>query len=123
MRESTPTPGRYPDAVAQAMWWAPSYLIAVLGLIGGTASLLTAQPVAVTTCSFAVVVIAGTSQIRTRAEFRRGWRYGYESAVRTALEYHAGRIPDVEARAAVHGDPIPEPWEQHVPPVNPRSRA
>jgi hypothetical protein len=117
MRASTPNPTPRRDVVAQVAWWAPSYLIAALGLVGGIASLLTGGPVAVTICAFSIVVIAGSGQIRTRSEFRRGWRYGYESAVRTALEYQAGRTPDVEARVAVLGDPIPEPWEAHIPPI------
>jgi hypothetical protein len=121
MGASDPIPTRRADFVAQVAWWAPSYLIATLGLIGGVASLLAAEPLAVTMCAFAIVVIAGTSQIRTRTEFRRGWRYGYESAVRTALQYQAGTTPDVEARATVHGDPTPEPWEAHISPVQPRS--
>lgn len=109
--------------MAKAKWWAPSYLMAALGLVGGIASWLTAEPLGVTVCCFAIVVIAGTSQIRTRTEFRRGWRHGYESAIRTALEYQAGRTPDIEARVAVLGDPVPEPWEQHVSPVKPRTWA
>ncbi|GAA3817034.1 hypothetical protein [Cellulomonas soli] len=117
MRESTPSLARHQAAVAQAVWWAPSHVIAILGLVGGFGSLLTGQPIAVTLCAFSIVVIAGTSQIRTRHEFRRGWMYGYESAVRTALQYQVGATPDVEVRAAVHGDPIPEPWEVHVSPV------
>jgi hypothetical protein len=84
-------------------------------------SLTAGEPIAVAICLFAIVVIAGTSQVRARSEFRRGWRYGYESAVRAALEYQAGRTPDLEARAAVRGDPVPEPWEPHVSPLMTRS--
>lgn len=121
MRASTPDPTNTPDVVARAAWWGPTCLITILGLAGGIGSLLTGQPVAVTICAFAIVVIAGAGQIRARSEFRRGWRYGYESAIRTALQYQAGRTPDVEARAVVNGDPIPEPWERHVSPIRPRS--
>jgi hypothetical protein len=103
-------------------WWASSVLIAFLGLVGGIASLIAGEAVAVALCSFSIAVIAGTSQVRSRTEFRRGWRYGYESAIRAALEYQAGRTPDLETRAAVHGDPVPEPWEQHVSPLAARSR-
>lgn len=121
MRASTSDLTGTPDVLARAAWWGPMSLITILGLAGGIGSLLTGQPIAVTVCSFAIVVIAGTDQIRARGEFRRGWRYGYESAIRTALQYQAGRTPDVEARAVVHGDPVPEPWERHVSPFRPRS--
>ncbi|MDM8085147.1 hypothetical protein QUV83_10255 [Cellulomonas cellasea] len=121
MRASTPIPTRYRDVVAQVAWWAPGYLIAILGLFGGIASLLAAQPVAVTIWAFAIVVIAGTGQIRTRGECRRGWRYGSESAARIALEYQPGRTPDLEASIAVRDDPIPEPWEEPARWIKPRS--
>ncbi|NTW38526.1 MAG: hypothetical protein HGA44_01355 [Cellulomonadaceae bacterium] len=65
---------------------------------------------------FAIVVVTGSYTARARQEFRRGWRQGYETAVRVAMESSAGRITDVEVRAAVDGDPTPEPWDRHVPP-------
>jgi hypothetical protein len=107
--------------IARARWWASSVVITVLGLVGAVASLLAGVAITGTLCSVAVAFIACTERSRARDEFRRGWRRGYESAVRTALEFQAGRTPDVEVRAAVHGDPIPEPWDVHVPPAKPRS--
>lgn len=102
--------------VGRARWWAGSYLIATTSLVGAIASLLTGETTTAI-CLFAVVVVASTGRIRARAEFRRGWRYGYASAIRTALELRAGRTSDLEVRATVHGDPTPEPWDEHVPPV------
>ncbi len=104
------------------LWWAPTLAIAAATLIGGIASLLAGEPSAVTLGCFAITVVAGSGGIRAREEFRRGWRRGYESAVLAMVEHSAGRTPDVEVRAAVHGDPTPEPWDEHRPIVVHRSR-
>ncbi|MFF1531383.1 hypothetical protein [Cellulomonas sp. NPDC058312] len=108
-------------AWAYARWSTGSLLIAGTALAGALAELLNGGPLGTCLALLAVTVVTGRGHIRARDQFRRGWRYGYESAIRTALEYQAGKIPDVETRAAVLGDPIPEPWEQHVSPVKPRS--
>ncbi|TKR27322.1 hypothetical protein FA014_01080 [Cellulomonas hominis] len=105
-----PSPAR-----ARILWWAPTIAIAIITLVGGTASLLTGEPLGVAVGCFAITVVAGSGGLRAREQYRRGWRHGYESAVRTMLEHSAGRTPDVEARAAVHGDPTPEPWDEHHP--------
>lgn len=117
MRATPPTATHLRDVRAQVAWWSPTLAIAFLGLVGGTGSLLTGQSIAVTICTFAIAVIGASGGIREHQAFRRGWRHGYESAIRTALEYQAGRTPDLEVRAAVHGDPVPEPWEKHTPPM------
>lgn len=104
----------------QVRWWGASILSCVVTLVGGIAALLTGEPVTVAVCLFAMTVVVGTSRLQARDEFRRGWRYGYESAVRVAIEGKAGRTTDIEARATVNGDPTPEPWERHVPPALPR---
>jgi hypothetical protein len=85
-----------------------------VALAGGVASLLTAEPTAVSIALFAVVIVAGTGGIRARDEFRRGWRQGYESAARVMYDRTLGRTTDIEARAVAQGDPTPEPWEPHV---------
>lgn len=108
---------------AQVLWWAPTIAIAVVALIGGIASLLTGEPVGVTLGCFAITVVAGSGGLRAREQYRRGWRHGYESAVRAMLEHSAGRTPDIEVRAAVHGDPTPEPWDEHHPVPAFRSRS
>jgi hypothetical protein len=114
---TTPDHPRQRSTYAQVRWWAGTYAVAVVTLAGGTASLLAGEPLGATLALFAVTVTAGTGGIRARTEFRTGWRRGYESAVRTMLQHQAGLTPDVEVRAAVHGDPTPEPWDEHVPPI------
>lgn len=114
-------PPRHGTAHARVRWWAATYLVALTALIGGIASLLAGEPIGMTLALLAVTVAAGTGGIRARQEFRRGWRRGYESAVRTVLEHQAGRTPYVEMRATVTGDPTPEPWDVHLPPTRARS--
>ena len=99
---------------ASLRWWARDLLVCTVALVGALASLLTGEPVAVTIALLAVVVVAGTGGIRAREEFRRGWRYGYESAARVMLEHAAGRTSDIAVRASVQGDPTPEPWDTHT---------
>ena len=124
MRNPSPNPTPLParSGHASALWWAPTLAIAAATLIGGIASLLAGEPIAVTLGCFAITVVAGSGGIRAREEFRRGWRRGYESAVLAMVQHSAGRTADVEVRAAVHGDPTPEPWDAHRPIVVHRSR-
>lgn len=96
------------------LWWADTYVICAVCFSGGTWALLGARHVGLALACYSAVVICWSYAQRCRREFRRGWRRGYESAVRTMLEFQAGRTPDVELRAAVQGDPTPEPWEAHV---------
>lgn len=103
-------------------WWADFATVAGLGLVGGLTALL-AGDVAVSVTAFSLVIVCGAYAVRCRTEYRRGWRHGYESAVRVAQQFQSGRTPDVEVRAAVHGDPVPEPWDTHVSPLRPRSTA
>lgn len=111
---------RAADRHAQVRWWASSFAIAATGLVGGLISLVAGEPLAVVLGLFVIAIVAGTGRLRARDEFRRGWRYGYESAISTMIEWQAGRTPGVEVRAAVHGDPTPEPWDEHMPPTKPR---
>jgi len=90
-------------------------------LVGGVASLLMGEPMAAALGCFAIAIVAASGGIRAREEFRRGWRRGYESAVRAMIEHSTGRTSDVEVRATVHGDPTPEPWDEHSPVVVHRS--
>lgn len=118
MRRNEPAPpATQPQSPvrAQVLWWAPTIAIALVALVGGIASLLTGEPTGVAVGCFAITIVAGSGGLRAREQYRRGWRHGYESAVRTMLEHSAGRTPDVEVRAAVHGDPTPEPWDEHQP--------
>jgi hypothetical protein len=110
-----------PDTYAQVRWWASSLALAFTGLVGGLLSFVSGEPIAVVLALFVIAVVASTGRLRARDEFRRGWRRGYESAVRTMLEQQAGRTPDVEVRAAVQGDPTPEPWDIHLSVVRVRS--
>lgn len=107
---------------AQIRWWGPSIAVASTSLVGGLLSLVAGEPLGVALCLFSIAVVAGTGGLRARAEFRRGWRCGYESAVRVAIEGAAGRTTALEVRASVHGDPTPEPWEEHVPLTRPGAR-
>lgn len=100
--------------IASLRWWARDLLVCVVALTGAVASVLAHEPTAVTIALLATVVVAGTGGIRARDEFRRGWRYGYESAARVMMEHAAGRTSDVAARAIVQGDPTPEPWDTHT---------
>jgi hypothetical protein len=109
---SMPTPT---NRLAQVRWWGPSIAIAGTSLVGGLLSFVTGEPIGVVLCLFTIAIVAGTGGLRARTEFRRGWRSGYESAVRVAIEGVAGRTTALEVRASVHGDPTPEPWEEHVP--------
>lgn len=111
-----------PEVRSQVRWWASSVALAVTGLIGGLLSLVAGEPIAVVLGLLVIAVVASTGRLRARDEFRRGWRQGYETAVRVLLESQAGRTSDVEVRAAVNGDPTPEPWHEHIPPLRPRSR-
>ena len=103
------------NTYARVRWWASSFAIAITGLVGGLLSLTAGEPIAVVIALFVIAIVAGTSRLQARDEFRRGWRYGYESAVRVLIERQAGRTSDVELRAAVDGDPTPEPWDEHQP--------
>lgn len=113
----------HPRGARAMLWWADTYVICALCFTAATWTLLDGEPVALTLALYGVVVVCGTYAQRARLEFRKGWRRGYESAIRTMLEHQAGKTPDVEVRAAVHGDPTPEPWDEHVSPLRPRSRA
>lgn len=113
---------RHPAVRRAVVWCAPTYVVALIALVGSLTSLVAAEPLGMSLACFAVTVVAGTGGLRARAEFRRGWRQGYESAIRTLLEHQSGEIPRIEVRAAVHGDPTPEPWDEHVPVLRPRSR-
>lgn len=110
-----------PRRARAMLWWADAYVICALCFTAATWSLLDGQPIGLTLALYGVVVVCGTYAQRCRREFRLGWKRGYESAVRTMLEYQAGRTPEVEVRAAVQGDPTPEPWDEHPPVVRPRS--
>lgn len=112
-----------PDRYAQMRWWASSLALAITGLVGGLLSFVAGEPLALVLALFVIALVASTGRLRARDEFRRGWRFGYESAVRALIEAKVGRTSDVEVRATVDGDPTPEPWERHVPPsIPPRSR-
>jgi hypothetical protein len=95
-------------------WRADGIAVGALGAVGGLLALVQGENVGVAVLSFAIAVIACSYAKRARLEFRRGWRQGYETAVRVMLERSASRTTDVEARAAVLGDPTPEPWDEHV---------
>jgi hypothetical protein len=96
-------------------WWADAMAISAAGLIGGVLSLAHGEPLASTLALLSLAVVSGSYAIRSRREFKRGWRQGYETAVRVMLERAAGRTTDVQVRATVQGDPTPEPWDEHVP--------
>jgi len=111
------------DRYARVRWWGSSIALAITGLVGGLLSFVDGESLALVLALFVIAIVAGTGRLRARDEFRRGWRFGYESAVRVLIDAKVGRTSDVEARAAVDGDPTPEPWERHVPPsIPPRSR-
>ncbi len=112
---------RLRDARAQAWWWTPTVVVIAAALAGALSAVLTGEPIGVTLSLLAVVIVAATTAERARLEFRRGWRQGYEDAVRAMLEYSTGKTPEIEARAVLHGDPTPEPWDVHVPPLRSRS--
>lgn len=117
-----PMPG-VSDMYAQVRWWASSLALAITGLVGGLLSFVAGESLPLVLALFVIAIVASTGRLRARDEFRRGWRFGYESAVRALLEAKVGRTSDVEVRATVDGDPTPEPWERHVPPsIPPRSR-
>lgn len=101
--------------MARIRWWGSSIGVAGTSLVGGLLSLIAGEAIGVVLCLFTIAIVAGTGGLRARTEFRRGWRRGYESAVRVAIEGAAGRTTALEVRASVHGDPTPEPWEEHVP--------
>lgn len=107
------------ERLARIRWWGPSIAVAGTSLVGGLMSFVAREPIGVVLCLFTIAIVAGTGGLRARTEFRRGWRCGYESAVRVAIEGAAGRTTAVEVRASVHGDPTPEPWEEHVPLTGP----
>lgn len=107
--------------IATLRWWAKDLLVCVVALTGAIAAVLAREPTAVTIALLATVVVAGTGGIRARDEFRRGWRYGYESATRVMMEHAVGRTSDIAARAIVRGDPTPEPWDTHTRVRIPRS--
>jgi len=96
-------------------WWADAIAISLTGLIGGVLSLANGEPMASTLALLSLAVVSGSYAIRSRREFKRGWRQGYETAARVTLERAAGRTTDVQVRATVLGDPTPEPWDEHVP--------
>jgi hypothetical protein len=125
MRNVDTTPHTHPrrTACARVRWWAGTCSVATIGLAGGVAARVAGEPLGVTFALFAVTITAGTAGMRERAAFRTGWRYGYESAIRTVLQHQEGTTPEVEVRAAVHGDPTPEPWDEHTSPMTVRRPA
>ncbi|NTW38634.1 MAG: hypothetical protein HGA44_01905 [Cellulomonadaceae bacterium] len=113
---SAPAQVSPPTRLARLRWWTDAFVVCVLCLLAGLAELVVNGRVDVAVALFAILVVAGSHSARARQEFRRAWRQGYETAARVVVERSAGRITDVEVRAAVDGDPIPEPWDRHVPP-------
>lgn len=99
------------------IWWAEACVVGAVclvqvGVLWATGdTILAILAPALWWAAFVVL------KFEARLEFRRGWRYGYESSTRTFLQIRQGRTPDVAVRAAVRGgDPTPEPWHTHVPP-------
>ena len=97
------------------LWWADTAVIVFVCLLIAGAHLATDGP------TFAVLAPLGWAaafiglKVGARVEYRRGWHHGYESATRAILQRLRGETPDVHVRAAVHGDPTPEPWDTHTP--------
>ncbi|WP_282947159.1 hypothetical protein [Cellulomonas endometrii] len=101
--------------LASLRWWGPALTICAICLAAGIVELVLNGRVAESVAMFAIVVVAGSFAIQARREFRRGWRYGYETALRVLVEKSIGRVTDVETRAVVLGDPTPDPWDTHTP--------
>jgi uncharacterized membrane protein len=115
MHRTSNARGQQTATFASLRWWASALAICVICLIGALVELIVLGRVAMAVSLFCLVVVTGSFATRARQEYRRGWRHGYETATRVLIERSAGRVTDVEARAAVNGDPTPEPWDRHVP--------
>ena len=98
-------------------WWSGTILLAIVCLLQiGT---LWARGAALDVILTPAMLLVGFVLVRVSAffDFQRGWRQGFESAQRMALQDRLGLMPDVVARAAFHrsGDPTPTPWDPHTP--------
>lgn len=97
------------------LWWADAAVIVSVCLLIAGSHLAADGP------TFAVLAPLGWAaafiglKVGARAEYRRGWLHGYDSATRAILQRLRGETPDVHVRAAVHGDFTPEPWDPHTP--------
>ncbi|KQR17260.1 hypothetical protein [Cellulomonas sp. Leaf334] len=115
--EGGPSLGGSSNARRAWIWWGEAWVLGVVcllqvGVLWSTGDALLAI-IAPALWLMAFVIL----KCEARLEFRRGWRYGYESATRTFIQVRQGQTPDVTVRAAFRGgDPTPEPWEQHIPP-------
>jgi len=98
-------------------WWSGTILLAVVCLLQVGA--LWARGAALDVILTPAMLLAGFVLVRlgTFFDFKRGYRQGFESALRMTLQTRASLTPDVVARAAVQrrGDPTPAPWDPHTP--------
>ena len=110
------TPGvrRRQDLLAGARWWGGAFVVTALGLVTAIASWVSGDRPGVVVMLLGLSLSCGASTLRLRDEFRRGWRRGYETAIRGILERASGRTSTAEVRTIVNGDPTPEPWHPHV---------
>ena len=98
---------------AEARWGALTSSVTVIGVVGGIASLVSSEPAVMPLGCIGVAAAARACGLRARDSYGPSRRKGCESTVRTTLQHAVGKTPDVEVRAAVHGDPTPEPWDEH----------
>lgn len=96
-------------------WWSGTILVGAVCLL--QVGLLLAKHADIDDIATPVLCLVAFVVLRlsARLEYRRGWRNGFEEAQRMALQDSHGLTPDVVVRAAIHGDPTPEPWHPHVP--------
>lgn len=102
------------DSFARARWWGGAFVVTALGVVTAISSWISGDRPGVVVMLLGLSLSCGASTLRLRDEFRRGWRRGYETAVRGILERASGRTSTAEIRTIVNGDPTPEPWHPHV---------
>lgn len=102
------------DVLAGVRWWGGAFVVTALGLVTAVSSWASGDRPGVVIMLLGLTLSCGASTLRLRDEFRRGWRRGYETAIRGVLERASGRTSTAEVRTIVNGDPTPEPWHPHV---------
>lgn len=107
--------GRWSSRRRWWVWWGELFPVAAICLLIAWANLAVNGMGIEVVAPLVWIGVFSIQKVGARLEYRRGWRQGYETATRVLLERSLGRTPDVIARAAVNGDPTPEPWHVHVP--------
>lgn len=113
--DDTPILTRWRSGRRWLTWWGEVIPVVLICLTIAAATLMVDGPGLRAVVPLVWATVFAIQKFSARREYRRGWREGYETATRAFLERAMGRTPDILVRAAVRGDPTPEPWHRHIP--------